>query len=83
MISRTIYFVSTKKISNDKFKHLNRAKYNDHIDENYVKFKETVSEVMMGEIASIYLFTFINLIHDLCTSNSVDWIIGDSIYFID
>ena len=45
-------------------------------------FKETVYEVIMDEIASMYEFPLINLICDICTINSVDCIIVASISFI-
>ena len=54
-------------------------KYKDHIDAYDVKFKETVSEVILDDIASMYGFQLINLIHDLWTINSIDCIIGASI----
>ena len=47
-----------------------------------MKFKETVSEVMLDEIASMNGFPFIILINDLWNSNNVDCIIGTSISFI-
>ena len=48
-----------------------------------MKFKETVSTVILDEISSMYGFTFLDLIRDLWTSNSVDCILGASISFID
>ena len=71
------FWYETKKCrSNDKAKHVNCVKYNKHIDAFYLTFKETVYEVMLDKIASIYGCPFINLIRDIWNSNSVVFILG-------
>eukprot|EP00957_Ditylum_brightwellii_P186736 14219159-Ditylum_brightwellii.AAC.1 len=62
---------------------MSRDTYNDYIDAYYGKFKQTISKMVLDNIAAIYGLHFINLIHNLWTSHGVVCILGASISFID
>ena len=68
---------------NNKAKHVGRDTYNDHIDAYFKKLKKNISKTVLENIASMYGFPFINLIHYLWTSHGMTCILGASISFID
>eukprot|EP00957_Ditylum_brightwellii_P205031 15341889-Ditylum_brightwellii.AAC.1 len=68
---------------NTKAQSLTRDAYNSDIDSYHALFQELVSKKLLDEIASMYGFAFLNLIHDLWTNNSVNCVLGSSISFID